>query len=190
MPPYADKFPSDEPPEGVADEALVTRVLGEHLATITPHIGDTSKPFLTSIGSDVDGTLRGCEAGAYLDVFLCDAQDAGIPVYLVTSRSPEEELDLQIRERISNEDFMDKMSFGIARSAPGMGFEDDVLIAMGIYEETYFNPADPQTVEFLKAWESLSPEQKYNALASWADVHQRHEAAIKPEASNDARSEM
>lgn len=157
---------------------VVTDALKTHVDAIRGDVGNTQKPLITSIGSDIDGTLSDIKVGPLIDKFLVDAHENGIPVYIVSSHTSPEGFPFEIMGLVEDDDFLDKLALG--GKGPGMGFEDEMLIGWDLYEPTYFHPNDVQTEAFLTAWAQLEPEQKTQVLNDWLNLHDRHMELIAP----------
>jgi len=157
-------------------KAIVADVLMEHLEKLHARL-DKGKftDHLTSVMSDVNGTLDVDGRGGLLDGFLCDWHDAGLPVLIATGVSSQD-LPFDIVERLQGHDaqrgawFVEK-PFKFSDISPGMVFDDDQNIArvISVMGGTGWDVFDASS--FLESWSSLSAVHKQQALQPFIELH-------------------
>jgi len=150
----------------------VDKFLSAHLELITGAFG--TKRFdknLTTVLSDVNGTLLGSPADKELDQFLCDWHDAGLPVAIMTGQ-PDQALPFEITNRLkgSERQWFYTKPFSAEDIRAGIAFDDDERLA----RLAGFKGVDPKSsegIDFLKSWAQLTPEDKAAQLKPFVDFH-------------------
>lgn len=157
---------------------IVSEILKEHLAKIEQrYTKGLYTEHLTTIMSDVNGTLDIDEIGTLLDNFLCDWHKAGLPIKIATG-NPEQDLPFEIARLLESDtprdEWLIQKPFSFKAINPGMMFDNEPMLIKMINSSggTGFDPIEAE--EFLMAWHALTPELKAQTLKPFLKLHSQY----------------